>query len=124
MNSACTTPEERRQFQRILFEQPLTVLLNGRYHDTLLIDISLRGALVKRPLGWPTHDEGKAILEIALSDADSIIRMEAEIAHQDRDKVGFHTRFIDMESMTHLRRLVELNVGDPQLLERELAALG
>ena len=30
---------------------------------------------------------------------------------------------IDLESISHLRRLVELNLGDSSLLERELAAL-
>jgi hypothetical protein len=30
---------------------------------------------------------------------------------------------IDLDSITHLRRLVELNAGDPALLERELTAL-
>jgi len=30
---------------------------------------------------------------------------------------------IDVDSMTHLRRLIELNLGDPTLLERELKAL-
>jgi hypothetical protein len=29
-----------------------------------------------------------------------------------------------MDSMIHLRRLMELNLGDPGLLERELLALG
>jgi len=31
---------------------------------------------------------------------------------------------IDLDSISHLRRLVELNLGDEALLERELAALG
>jgi hypothetical protein len=38
--------------------------------------------------------------------------------------VGLHCRHIDIESLAHLRRLIELNLGDPALLERELAALG
>jgi len=31
---------------------------------------------------------------------------------------------IDMDSITHLRRLIELNAGDPGLLQREPAQLG
>jgi len=31
---------------------------------------------------------------------------------------------IDLDSITHLRRLLELNLGDPQLVERELLQLG
>jgi hypothetical protein len=40
------------------------------------------------------------------------------------DLLGFVCRHIDLESISHLRRLVELNLGDESLLERELAALG
>jgi hypothetical protein len=34
-----------------------------------------------------------------------------------------HCDNIDVDSVTHLRRLVALNSGDPKLLDRELAAL-
>ena len=36
---------------------------------------------------------------------------------------GLHCLAIDIDSVTHLRRLVELNLGDPALLEREVSAL-
>ena len=36
---------------------------------------------------------------------------------------GLICRNLDIDSATHLRRLVELNLGDPKLLERELSAL-
>ncbi|MCG8610315.1 MAG: hypothetical protein MI864_07240, partial [Pseudomonadales bacterium] len=32
-------------------------------------------------------------------------------------------KYIDLDSITHLKRLIELNVGDPSLIERELSAL-
>jgi hypothetical protein len=32
-------------------------------------------------------------------------------------------RSIDIESITHLRRLIEVNLGDPAASERELKAL-
>ena len=43
---------------------------------------------------------------------------------QDGELIGFVCRHIDVDSISHLRRLVELNLGDEALLERELAALG
>ena len=40
---------------------------------------------------------------------------------------GLHTgllcKGIDLDSVTHLRRLIELQLGDPALLERDLAEL-
>jgi hypothetical protein len=37
--------------------------------------------------------------------------------------LGFQVQYIDLDSATHLRRLVELNLGDPALLEREFENL-
>jgi hypothetical protein len=37
---------------------------------------------------------------------------------------GLQWRNIDVDSLTHLRRLLELNLNDPSLLDRELADLG
>jgi hypothetical protein len=50
--------------------------------------------------------------------------MDVEVAHQENDEMGLNCKDIDVDSITHLRRLVELNLGDPKLLERELSALG
>jgi len=46
------------------------------------------------------------------------------VAHVEGGRVGLRRTHIDIESVTHLRRLVELNLGDPALLERELHELG
>ncbi|VAX04921.1 hypothetical protein MNBD_GAMMA20-584, partial [hydrothermal vent metagenome] len=43
--------------------------------------------------------------------------------HSENDHIGFRCEHIDLESISHLRRLVELNLGDAKLLDRELSAL-
>ena len=50
--------------------------------------------------------------------------MEVVLTRTLQDHLGFVCRHIDLDSISHLRRLVELNLGDESLLERELAALG
>jgi len=50
--------------------------------------------------------------------------MEGHLAHVgDNNTVGIRCESIDLDSISHLRRLVELNLGDPELLNRELSAL-
>jgi hypothetical protein len=49
--------------------------------------------------------------------------MWATVSHVDGRHIGLRCSSIDLDSITHLRRLVELNAGDPALLERELTAL-
>ena len=46
------------------------------------------------------------------------------MTHAEAGRIGFRIEHIDMDSVAHLRRLVELNLGDPDLLKRDLAALG
>jgi len=62
-------------------------------------------------------------LEIPLEDSDGKIVMEVAPVHEDGGKMGLTCFSIDMESMTHLRRMLELNLGDPALIEREMRLL-
>ena len=50
--------------------------------------------------------------------------MQGTITHIEETHMGIRCDQIDMESISHLRRLAELNLGDAQLVERELEALG
>ena len=116
--------KDRRHFQRVLFDAPVSLQLNNTSHDTRLVDISLKGALVKEPDDWQVSIGSRVNLTISLDGAKTVIQMQALVAHTEAGQVGFICAAIDMDSMTHLRRLVELNVGDNSLLERELQALG
>jgi hypothetical protein len=103
----------------VLSEQP-----GGRRHGSRLIDISLKGALVELPSDWRPATGQRVGLEIRLLDSPITIRMDSEVAHVEGERLGLHCLSIDLESMTHLRRLMELNLGDSRLLERELLSLG
>jgi hypothetical protein len=49
--------------------------------------------------------------------------MQASVANITDQLVGFECQAIDLDSITHLKRLVELNLGDEGLLHRELITL-
>ena len=116
---------ERRRNHRVLFDAPVSLhTVGGKHYETLLIDVSLKGALTKIPQDWHANEEELISLCIHLDDAGAVINMQCHIVHTEDNAIGFHCQSMDMDSITHLRRLVELNLGDPDLLERELAALG
>jgi hypothetical protein len=50
--------------------------------------------------------------------------MEVTLAHIKPPNAGFLCKNIDIESIAHLRRLMELNLGDMDLVNREIADLG
>ncbi|WP_126455792.1 PilZ domain-containing protein [Sulfuriflexus mobilis] len=114
---------EHRHHLRILFEAPVTIIIRGEKFQSTAIDLSLKGALIKRPDNWSAVVGDAGILQVALSDGETVIDMEVSVAHSEGHKIGFHCDHIDIDSITHLRRLVELNLGNEELLERELSHL-
>lgn len=115
---------ERRRFQRVLFDAPAQLIAPREILDTAVVDLSLKGVLVRRPAGWRPLPEEGVLVDILLERPEARIRMHAAVAHIEPDHVGLYCRHIDVESAAHLRRVLELNLGDPALLERELSTLG
>lgn len=117
------TSSDRRRFQRFEFDAETELMQGQRCWPVQLHDLSLRGLLVHRPADWDADPAQPFEARIRLAD-DAEVRMEVEMAHSEGELVGMVCRHIDVDSISHLRRLVELNLGDEALLERELAALG
>jgi len=115
---------ENRRFTRIPFDATVHVTSADGSWDCSLIDISLKGVLVDRPDDWKGELEDTAMIELELTGGDASIRMDVIVAHVEENHIGFRCEHIDLDSITHLRRLVELNVGDTEILNRELNALG
>jgi len=117
------SPSDRRRFQRIEFDAATELVQGGRRWPVELHDLSLKGLLARRPEGWDADAEQPFEARVRLAD-DAEVRMEVAMTHEEGDLIGFVCQHIDLDSIAHLRRLVELNLGDEALLERELAALG
>lgn len=118
--------ENRRQFTRILFSIKATLYIEEQLEEQAfpvsIHDISLNGALVTNPAN--TSLQGKlGRLTFSLGDTDALVEMHIGVIHQEADTVGLQCNAIDIDSVTHLRRLVELNLGDQSQLEKELSQL-
>lgn len=114
--------EERRHFTRI----PIDCEAVLRCHDgdelrTTLQDVSLKGALLNRPDDYSGHTGEPCVLELLLG--ETTVSMQGCIVHSDANQIGFRCDHIDLDSITHLKRLVELNLGDEDALGRELHEL-
>jgi len=117
--------DERRRFSRVPFEAKAHVnSQKGELHlNCHVIDISLNGILISKPDGWLGEMNDSYNIDLLLEHAQLVIKMEATVAHIAQDTIGFTCNHIDLDSITHLKRLVELNLGDEALLHRELSAL-
>lgn len=115
--------EDQRHFWRAAFHTPARLTFaNGLTHESQVYDLSLKGALLEMRGDAPCKTGDACRLQIDLS-PEVFIRMRTTVRHVHGQRVGLHCEEIDIDSMTALRRLVELNSGDVRLLERELALL-
>lgn len=113
---------DQRRFTRISFNQSVEFSHAGQVFSTSLLDISLKGALFEQhpdahlTLGDPCR------LCIELNPEEKI-EMDGEIAHLTSDRIGLKCTGIELDSITALRRLVEMNLGNEELMQREFQAL-
>jgi len=114
---------EKRCFSRISFVTDIHMVNAEGSWDAQLIDISLRGILATMPNGWHSKIGDHYLVEMLTDNSDATIRMEVSVAHVEEQHAGFRCEHIDLDSISHLRRLVELNLGDSKMLNRELAEL-
>lgn len=113
---------ERRRYTRISLHVQAAFMAQGRHWACQVIDLSLNGALVSRPRGWAGELAERCTLTFQPDDGPAI-QMAAILRHQDADFLGWQCTGIDLESMQELRRLIELNLGEPSFLRRDLAAM-
>ncbi len=113
---------EKRKFNRIAYNATGTFTSADIKLEIIIHDLSLKSALftTKNPIDLAPGTQGQ--LTIALN-ADYDIAMDVQVVRQDGCDTAVICKSIDLDSMTHLRNLVELNCADPSLLERDLANL-
>ncbi|MCW8917763.1 MAG: PilZ domain-containing protein [Gammaproteobacteria bacterium] len=113
----------RRHFTRIPMDCAVTLACGAQQWQSQLHDISLKGALLAAPENFVECPPCSCRLMLALNATDTTIMMVGHIVHHEEGQLGFRCDNIDLDSITHLKRMVELNLGDEGLLERELGEL-
>lgn len=113
---------ERRRYTRISLHVRAAFVCLGRTWPCHLVDLSLNGALVSRPRGWKGELAERCMLSFQPDDGPAI-QMVAILRHQDADVLGWQRIGIDLDSVRELRRLLELNLGEPSFLGRDLATI-
>jgi hypothetical protein len=86
------------------------------------MDISLKGVLLQfssDSLPQLASDQEVTII-MALEGRDIFLEFQAKASHFNDNTIGFCFTTMDSDSITHLRRLLELNSGNPAEIDREL----
>lgn len=113
----------KRRFTRVPFDAEVVLHHGDDTWTSDLVDVSLKGLLVVAPAGFALPAGATLEADLMLNE-EVAINTHCTLVHNTGGRIGLHIERIDMESIMHLRRLLELNLGDPELLERELSGLG
>jgi len=115
--------ENRRHFTRILFSIDAQLDIEDKTYIVNIHDISLNGALVSAPENAESILNKVGTLSFNLACNEAEVRMHIAIVHVEADEIGLQCNAIDIDSVTHLRRLIELNLGDDSQLNKEISQL-
>jgi hypothetical protein len=119
-----TKPEtEQRRFHRLWADGTAVLTVNGTEHRAPLVDLSLKGVLIRKPADLALAADAPVALVVLLGEGGPRIAMEGRVAHVEPGAIGICWQQIDLDSISELRRFVELNLGDSDVLNRELSQL-
>lgn len=113
---------ENRMFQRIRFVAETEVEIGGLCRRATLVDISLKGALLAFDDEAVPEKGQSCHLKMHLDQSDVILSFTGLVAHSHDNLTGIRFVTVDIATMIHLRSLLELNSGDPELVRSELNA--
>jgi hypothetical protein len=128
MGDNLNTSGEKRRFSRVDFVDAVQVTsddVEGNHHaswEAQCIDISMQGMLLEVPDNFPLEIGLPFEVELILSE-DVVIEMPCTLVHIEGQQAGFRAEMMSLDSLTSLRRLLELNLADNLEVERELSAL-
>jgi len=116
---------EKRHFTRIPFQADATLFSPAakKSWPCALLDISLKGLKVSRPSEWQGAEHDHLVMELLLAPHDIKIKIQTEVIYIGKSIIGMENSYIDVDSATHLHRLIELNLGDSDMLKREYGEL-
>ncbi|GAB6088645.1 PilZ domain-containing protein [Spirochaeta dissipatitropha] len=116
----------RRRFTRLSFEAQGTISHGNDTVNFDLTDISLKGASIHVPdsqAAARVMNFRDLELRLHLPGNGPDVEAMAVPVHKSGNDFGLEFTLIDIDSITLLRRLLELNTGSPEMVESELRKL-
>ncbi|NGZ27973.1 MAG: PilZ domain-containing protein [Magnetococcales bacterium] len=112
-----TSSHDRRQFSRVDFRHELIMRdSKGREFKGAFNDISLRGMLFHSD---PLPDEGETLSGLLPLGEDAMTISGVVLRASPERGAAVRFENMDVESFSHLRRLVSLNMGDAERIDSE-----
>jgi len=116
-------PDEQRRFTRVPFDMKVTVERENERYQVEVINLSLKGMLLRFETPPPFSIGDWCRIQMDLLESGPLLEFKAEMVHNAAHVAGFKFIQMDVDSMSHLRRIVEFNLGDGDQVLEELTFL-
>ena len=110
---------EQRIYRRIPFQTEAELNIAETAYPCELVDLALQGALFKSELELPLNSGDQCLMTISLPASELTMEFTGELIHHRGQFYGFIFISEDVVTMGHLRRLLELNFGNGDEVDRE-----
>ncbi len=122
MNTSSLSSHNRRRFQRIQFACTAELQDEYGHYQCSLQDISLKGVLLGQSSNCVCQVGAR--MQLCLCSDDGLtINMEVRVVYVGESSIGCCWEHIDIDGFSQLKRLMEVNIGDGDLILRELSEL-
>lgn len=110
----------KRRFSRIKCVEKSIVETTDGSHCVKLLDIALKGALIEHgsDLAAQAGDHWKLLYQ--LEGSDIVLEFAAQVVHCQNGRTGVKFIEMDLDTMTHLRSLMEARTVNPEQVRYEL----
>jgi len=113
-------PVEKRRFSRVSFAEKSIIEFQGSSFEVDILNISLKGALVQLGGEFNCRRGDNWKLSFHLGNSDIILEFMAVVVHTSGIQAGVKFLETDLNTMIHLRNLMEVRTMDPEKVRGEL----
>lgn len=113
----------QRRFSRIKCIEKSIVETDSRTVQVQLLDISLKGALIEHPQDLAVQRGNRWKLLFRLDSSDIVLQFGTEVVHCSGTHAGVKFIETDLDTMIHLRSLIEARSVNPEQVKHELSFL-
>ncbi|MFM2621238.1 PilZ domain-containing protein [Vibrio owensii] len=114
---------ERRRFSRIIYQVSALLEQGDLALQATIQDLSLHGLLLKAENASSLEPSRKVDVAFSFAQSEQVMQLTANIISITDNEIRLKIANIDIDSISQLKRFIELNVGNNELLNRELEHL-
>ena len=115
---------EKRRFDRVTCDENVFAVIDGSLFTAKLQNISLTGALIEFEDNVTLQHDDILDITFPLNNADIELQFGSKVRHVKSNIVGVKFIRIDLDTMTHLRSLIEARTADLEQVQNEFGYLG